>query len=624
MESEHTSYKQQQNTRLPEVFPSWYSTTVRELLKTSATYNVDLRMLPDYGGAGINLKTTEDPEYSQCKDGLHVASAKSEKCRSKLSASCCALPFLPPNKIRSLHEPCLKKLKVEQNRQSSFVNKMFHLQKKMKSKQNVKLKNSVLDLYKKVEENDQELKISYKFPPCILEAVNLMPTSYVNHDRVSDGSWLYTGGNLSYLPTERGPVLLHAGGKRFNSLVITPVRSSENARHVFSAVLEDQQTLKLNGKSIYQVSGRSIENEGFCCVRQHKRCEVLSIKNFSETLNATVLDVFNSEEPLCCAQLSPYIPGEYAVITSSGCLILKHPDHKQPLWMNSELSKQKSHDGESWWWCDFGVQPRSLVVADRKVIRLFDARTMNSTPLTIFNAVDNRSLLFDEDVMIMQQHPREVHQHFVATSLHFFIIDKRVPSVPVLLWKHCLNTKPCYCSVESQVFHQSTDELIALLGSQEGAQTSVFHMKDSRVNTVQPQSLSPPWYLSQPEDMVKLLKVQGLCLNHTVQERLQAPLTGVCSIPHPDSSGFTAFQMTSFCDLFFQDFYADKPSEDKTFNVSAGCPLIPPSLVTDEYNWWLEAARVKSNGDIKKAKFLKRVDCTEEFMGKNLVHLYEA
>ncbi|XP_076348239.1 TATA box-binding protein-associated factor RNA polymerase I subunit C-like [Tachypleus tridentatus] len=279
-----------------------------------------------------------------------------------------------------------------------------------------------------------------------------------------------------------------------------------------------------------------------------------------------------------------------------------------------ELSKLQSHDGESWWWCDFGIHPRSLVVADRKVISVLDARTSNSIPLMIFNAVDNRSLLSDENVMVMQQHPLEVHQHFVATSFHLLVIDERVPSLPVLLWKHCLNTKPCYCSVVSLVPEQSRGELIALLGSQEGAQTSVFHLKTSGCNTVQPQSLSPPWYLSQPEDMVKLLKVQGLCSNHTVQQRLQAPLTGVCSIPHTDSSGFTAFQLTPFCDLFFQDFYADRVSEDKTFSASAGCPLTTPLSVIDESNRWIKTAKVKDHSDIKKTKSFKRVDFTEEFM----------
>ncbi|XP_076350302.1 uncharacterized protein LOC143246916 [Tachypleus tridentatus] len=205
MESEYAGWKQQQNTRLPEVFPSWYSTTLCEILKTNSNYNIDLKKLPDYGGAGINLKLAENPEYSQCMDNVHVTSAKSEKCRNKLSASNCALPFLPPNKIPSLHEPCLKKLKDEQNRQSAFVNKMFHLKKKMKSKQNVKLSEVVHDLHQKLEGNIQEFNISYNIPKYISEAVNMMPTSYINNVHVSDGNWLYTGGNLSYVLMERGP-----------------------------------------------------------------------------------------------------------------------------------------------------------------------------------------------------------------------------------------------------------------------------------------------------------------------------------------------------------------------------------------------------------------------------------
>lgn len=147
------------------------------------------------------------------------------------------------------------------------------------------------------------------------------------------------------------------------------------------------------------------------------------------------------------------------------------------------------------------------------------------------------------------------------------------------MWNHLLNGSPLYCDITTYDTTSDGTDAIILLATQESRELASFAVRTGQ-SKLQAISLAPPLSLSSAIDWADSLRFHGHSIHDQVIKRISNPIVGVCAVPHHGKPAFTAFQLTSVGDLFYQDFQrVPDPEVERTYKVGMGCVLPPPEKI---------------------------------------------
>lgn len=170
-----------------------------------------------------------------------------------------------------------------------------------------------------------------------------------------------------------------------------------------------------------------------------------------------LFDISSCAEALNCpVKLSgKSLPLELAKLRSSENTFSKERVARKKFWQGiSELDFQNIEDSkESWWRCEYGWHPRTLLVAGWNEVRLVDFRTKKeqssdySSVLAKANLEGSLYCSFPsrkDRFVAFARADYDMFQFAVASKQHVLLFDSRQPLTPILQWEHGLKQSPGY------------------------------------------------------------------------------------------------------------------------------------------------------------------------------------
>lgn len=561
----------------PKLLPVWPNAAEHALAEL-VDFSVGAKYHPDFGGAGVDIEVNQEG-VSHC-----VALKCHDSRRNQLSARYLTLPLTAPNEVRCAVEPCLEYQLDLNQRIRTFQSTIGHYRGVVKRKGTfsaaVKEITKILKS-KKARNQLKDVNLS------LLELMQAQPESFCSREC----NWDYTGGCLAALQhnlSDGSSLVAHPSGWDLGKLVISEYVSSYE--HSKEPLLQKAASVVLkppssNHGTIFQVSLQKVQKENSCCVRFKNRCQYIHLFDTVAT-DPVVLSEFVYDDRLCYVAASNYIFGELVAVTETGHILLQHCDRTEPTWKASVSHERPSSN--QWWCASFGSHPRHIGYMDRTALCGLDARREGSRR-HVFCNVQHEAFLKDEFVLF-KPNPLNCHQVYLASTRLLSVWDERHSRQPMLTWNHSMQHSPSF--LEFTPFQcpedSSSRDLYVTLGSQRSRQVAVFHVRQDS-SAVQPLSVVPPWQLSRPADFTKHLEYQGCPVEDRVLRRVRAPLIGGCMV-RCKGGGFSALQLTSYGDVFHQDFVwgGGEPLCSGDWNFSAGCRLLPLREITEAVGWWTD------------------------------------
>ncbi|XP_036604227.1 TATA box-binding protein-associated factor RNA polymerase I subunit C [Trichosurus vulpecula] len=358
-----------------------------------------------------------------------------------------------------------------------------------------------------------------------------------------------TGGALGWIPGARPHVgqLAYPTGQACNQLNFQKVKLSTTSG---PQALGDPTRILLQGP-VRQVVTRTIQEEALVAVRSDHHCAVWRV---SRQGHPEPLQVLGTEKGATGISLSPHLPGELAVCTRSGAVCLWSPqDGLQQIYKDPETLVFK--DPSSWRWADFTAHPRMLTVADRTGVRLTDVRGPPDRGELLFRVGAEASCKQGERVLLAQylgtSSPASLNPtlHLICTQFSLYLLDERLPLVPMLKWNHALMSPPLLAQLLPPPCPGAP--LPLLLGGL-GGHLRMLHLSGGSSST--PQLAAPPQSLPSLRDSLPGFPVLEPHGEQLLQDRLKAPLTGLAAVVPPScpSPTMLLFQLSAAGDVFYQ------------------------------------------------------------------------
>ncbi|XP_051536316.1 TATA box-binding protein-associated factor RNA polymerase I subunit C-like isoform X2 [Myxocyprinus asiaticus] len=356
-----------------------------------------------------------------------------------------------------------------------------------------------------------------------------------------------TGGAVGYMPLYEAQgsaesCLIYPSGDALEKLNFHRVVPEFNDDKPPNFLMDSSPfAFELKG-TIKQLSLGNMEDQGNVGVRSDYFCGswVLGGK-----IRPRLQEVIQSNDRYSCITVSPHVPDELVVATEYGAAYLwtvkkglqKFREEDSNLYFNAK---------SPWRWCEFTCHPRVMVYADRTGAEITDARNRDCYQ-TLFRIGKTAACVRGERVLLAKYlSESHAHHHLITSQWSAYIMDERVPCVPVLKWDHMMESEPVFaCSLPA--LSQSKNCKV-LLGSQRSQDIMLLQYTGGRMRAC--QARGPIQKLFSPRESLSHLNLLLPHKRHLAEERLNVPAAGLTAVQNKDY--LSVFQLTETGDLFFQ------------------------------------------------------------------------